>query len=116
MRLLLCAVLLVACSKGDEPAAYQPSPSLVPATELKRGRDACAAYVAQVCKCAETMPALVKQCQLARPLPEALEVDQSVGTAPGVDKKDAVSLAVAVRKTIKTCIDETAKLPAAGCR
>lgn len=115
MKLVLSLLLVAACSKSDEPSPYKPAPSLVPDTELKRGRDACAAYVAKVCTCAETMPALAEQCRLARALPEALEVDQSVGTAPGVEHKDSVSLAFAVRKTIKSCIDATAKLPAQGC-
>jgi len=111
----LLLVLVGACSKSDEQAPYKPAPSLVPETELKRGRDACAAYVAKVCKCAETTPSFAEQCRLAKALPEALEVDQSVGTAPGVEQKDSASLAFAVRKTIKSCIDQTAKLPTQGC-
>ena len=111
----LLLVLVGACSKSDEQAPYKPAPSLVPETELKRGRDACAAYVAKVCKCAETTPSFAEQCRLAKALPEALEVDQSVGTAPGVEQKDSTSLAFAVRKTIKSCIDQTAKLLAQGC-
>ena len=113
--LLLLVLALAACSKEAEPPPA-PGQQLVPETELKRGRDACAAYVAQVCLCAETMPGLVEQCRLARALPPALEVQQDIGTAPGVENKDAVSLAVGLRKTIKTCIDETAKLPTVGCR
>ena len=115
MKLFLALLLVAACSKSEEQAPYKPAPSLLPETELKRGRDACAAYVAKVCKCAETMPSLAEQCRLAKALPEALEVDQSVGTAPGVEKQDSTSLAVAVRKTIKSCIDQTAKLPTQGC-
>jgi len=115
MRLVLALLLVAACSKSEDPAPYKPAPSLVPETELKRGRDACAAYVAKVCTCAETTPSFAEQCRLAKALPEALEVDQSVGTAPGVEKHDSVSLAFAVRKTIKSCIDQTAKLPSQGC-
>jgi len=114
-RILIAIVLTAACSKAEEPAPTQTQP-IIPETEIKRGRDACAAYVATVCKCASTMPGLVEECRLARSLPEALEVDHSVGTAPGVEQKDAVSLAVAIRKTIKQCIERTAKLPTQGCR
>lgn len=112
-RWLVLLIIAAACSKTEEPLpAAQP---MLPETEVKRGREACAAYAAAACKCAETMPALVEECRLAKSLPEALEIDREVGTAPGVEQKTAVSLAVAMRKTIKECIDRTAQLPAQGC-
>ena len=48
-RILIAIVLTAACSKAEEPAPTQTQP-IIPETEIKRGRDACAAYVATVCK------------------------------------------------------------------
>jgi len=115
MRWLLVVLACVGCKKqAAEPAPGADLP-VMPASEAKRGQDACKAYVDKVCACAETVPAMTQPCALARALPEAIEVGLSVATNPESTRRDVVQSNDSVRKVVKECIEETAKLPAAGC-
>ena len=100
--------------QADAPAVTADRPVL-PASEISRGRDACQAYVASACACAATVPALAERCALARALPEAIDVSLSVATNPESSRRDVVQANDSVRKVVKECIEQTAKLPAAGC-
>jgi hypothetical protein len=103
------------CHKRDDAApATEPLPAM-PAAEAKRGQDACKAYVAKVCSCADTIAALKQPCSLSRALPEAIEVGLSVATNPDSTRRDVLQANDSVRKVVKECIEETAKLPSAGC-
>lgn len=112
--LALAAVLLTGCANKQEaaPAAEVP-PAPIPAAEVARGRDACAAYVAQVCAC--TAPAAAEPCKLAKALPEAIQVGLDVATRSEVDRLTIVQANDSVRKTFKQCIELVAKLPQLGC-
>ncbi len=111
----IAVALLVACSKTAEPPAPPPDdrPPPVPATEVQRGRDACADYVAKVCAC--TSDAAKQACPLARALPDALQVGLEVATNPASDRRAVVHANDSMRKTIKECIEQAAKLPTLGC-
>jgi len=111
---LFGAALGGACKKQDEPAPAATR-SLVGEAELRRGHDACTAYVTQVCACAQAVPAAQEPCKLAKALPEALEVALAVSAHPDTERRDAVQSAAALRKTIARCIEQTARLPALGC-
>jgi len=87
----------------------------MPASEVKRGQDACKAYVDKVCACAETTPALKQPCLLACVLPDALQVSLDVAANPESARLDALQANDSVRKIVKRCIEETARLPSAGC-
>jgi len=116
MRWLLGLVLVAGCAKKQEeapPVEAQPPP--IPAAELARGQDACKAYVAQVCGCAATVAAAQQPCELAKALPEAIEVARQVAVNPEAKRVDALQAADSIRKTIARCIEQTAKLPALGC-
>jgi hypothetical protein len=88
----------------------------MPAVELKRGQDACNAYVAKVCACVATQSTMRRQCELARALPDALQVSVDVALNPESSRRDVVQAQHSVRTIAKECIEETAKLVAAGCR
>jgi hypothetical protein len=103
-----------AACKNHEPPPTTNVP-VMPVTEIKRGQDACKAYVAKVCGCAETDAALHQPCELARALPDAIEVSLSVATNPDSTRQDVVQAHDSVRKIVKECIEQTAKLAAAGC-
>jgi glutamate formiminotransferase len=113
--LLIAVGVVGACSKKADDEAPPASPDVVPAAEVKRGQDACVAYVDKVCACAEKQPALKEQCTLAKSLPEAINTLLPVSLNSESSTRDVRQTAAAIRKTIKTCIEETAKLPAAGC-
>lgn len=116
MKGLIVALALVAACKKEQPAsgpAGEPPPPQIPASEVKRGQDACGDYVAKVCAC--TAPAAKDACGLAKALPEAIETGLQVSTNPESARRDVIQANDAVRKTMKECIEQLAKLPSLGC-
>ena len=112
---LACLLAAAGCKKK---AAEGPPPDLdtappLPAPELKRGQDACKAYVDAVCKC--TAPAAVEACSLAKALPEALQVATEISISTDSKRLDVLQANDSARKTIASCIEKTAKLPSLGC-
>ena len=113
-RVLVLLLALAACSKKE--AANQPPPDdkpRIPQTEVKRGQDACKAYVEKVCAC--TTPEAVKQCPLAKALPDAIATGLEIGMNPEAERRDVVQANDMIRKTMKECIEQLGKLPALGC-
>ena len=89
----------------------------MPATEIKRGQDACKAYVDKVCACAATEPERAKQCELAKALPEAIAIGARGRGEPGLEAAtSSSSRTTACARRSKQCIEQTAKLPALGCQ
>lgn len=115
MRWLSIAVLVIGCSKTEDKPKIEEPPALLPPAELQRAADACGGYVTRVCACAETVPAAKEECALAKALPEAIDVAKRLAANPKADREDAVQAAGSVRKTVRQCIEKTAKLPALGC-
>jgi len=113
VKALVVAALLGSlggCAKKAEP----PPAAVVqmPADEVKRGQDACDAYVAKVCAC--TAPAAAQECKLAKALPDAIQL--SLGVAAGTQKSDEARSAIReIRKVVKGCVESLAQLPALGC-
>jgi hypothetical protein len=111
---LLVALLASACSKKEEaPPVDTDTAPPIPAPELKRGQDACTAYVTQVCAC--TAEPAKQACALAKALPEAIEVGMQVATSPDSKRREVLQANDSIRKTFKECIEQAAKLPALGC-
>jgi len=115
MKWLLVLVLCAGCKKPSEAPPAGAEPPVMPASEIKRGQDACQAYVARACACAQTVPAMAQPCRLARALPDALQVGLDVARTPDSTRRDVLQAHDSVRKIVKECIEEIAKLPAAGC-
>ena len=107
------ALLLGACKQQEQPAPTRAP--VIGEAELRRGHDACRAYVEQVCACAKTVPAAEQPCALARALPESIDVAVQVSAHPETERRDVVQSAAAVRKAIARCIEQVAKLPELGC-
>jgi hypothetical protein len=112
-------VLLAVCAGCQKqadppPPAARALPSL-PAAEVKRGQDACKAYVDKVCGCAATVPALAQRCSLAHALVDAIQVGADVAGNPDSTRRDAVQSNASVRGVVKECIEQLAKLPGDGC-
>jgi len=106
-----------ACAKKQKPAKQKPVSALTD-VELKRGEDACKTYIDKVCACAQSKPDktdLAQQCQLAKALPEAMQIALSVATHPDTKPDVANQSFDSARQTIGTCIEETAKLASLGC-
>jgi len=96
--------------KTSEPPPQETIPAMS-ADEVKRSEDACKVYMDRACAC----PAAAEQCKLAKAQPDAVRIGLEVATSPD-SKPDIVRQAHAsVRKTVKECIEQTAKLPALGC-
>lgn len=115
MKWVVALLVAAGCSKQDAPPAPADPPPAIPAAEVKRGLDACHAYVASVCTCAEKVPAAKEACSLAESLPEAIEIGGRLVANPRAAREDAVQAAANIRKTVKQCIERTAQLPALGC-
>lgn len=116
MKLLVLALLaLLACAKKQE-APPQPAAPAMSAEEQQRSRDACAEYVKQVCACADKVASLKQQCDLARALPDAVRLGLEVAASPDSSRNDVIGAQGSVRKAVKECIEQTAKLPALGCQ
>jgi hypothetical protein len=113
-RWLAALALCTACKQQAEPPPPPPVPTM-PAAEVKRAEDACKAYVDKLCGCARTMPALEQACKLARALPDAIQVSLEVGASAESTQRDVRQVQDSVRKIAKECIEELARLPAAGC-
>ncbi|MDB4964298.1 MAG: hypothetical protein JWP01_4297 [Myxococcales bacterium] len=114
-RVAIVLLLCTACKKQEAaaPPVDEDTAPPLPPVELKRGVDACSAYVTKVCAC--TAPAAKDLCGLARALPDALEVARQVSVSPDSKRRDVLQANDSQRKTIKECIEQTAKLPALGC-
>ena len=113
MKRALLVCLLVACAKKQAPP-----PGKVPALsaeEIQRSQDACKTYVDRVCACADKVPTIKQQCDLAKALPEAVQIGIEVAANPDTKPQDIYGAQSSVRKAVKTCIEQTAKLPALGC-
>lgn len=111
---LAALALCAACKRQADAPPPSPAPAM-PATEVKRAQDACKAYVDKVCGCARTMPALEQPCRLARALPDAVQVGLEVGASTDTAQPDVRQVQATVRAIAKQCIEELARLPAAGC-
>lgn len=113
-RLLLAAALLVgagACKKQQNAPAEELTVTPMSVDEIKRSEDACRVYLERACAC----PAAAEQCKLARAQPDAVRIALEVAASPD-SKPDIVRQSYAsVRKTVKECIEQTAKLPSLGC-
>jgi hypothetical protein len=115
MTRVVLLLALVACSKKEAeqaPPADDRVPPL-PAAELERGKDACTAYVDKICAC--TAPDAKRLCDLAKALPDALQVGLEVSMSPDSDRQAVLHANDSMRKTIKECIEQAAKLPSLGC-
>ena len=114
MTRMLLLVLLAACSKQQEAPPAEPPPA-ISADEVKRGVDACADYSKRVCACAETVPAVAESCKLAPAYGDAIDMARGVVMNSETKRQDAVQAAASIRNAVKKCVEEAARLPAAGC-
>jgi hypothetical protein len=116
-RALCILVLFAACKKKAEeapPARVNNDPA-IPAAELKRGQDACNAFLEKACKCAETVPAAKETCEAAKAFPEVVKMGTELTMSTDSTQKDVKQAAATIRKTIAECIQQTARLPTLGC-
>ena len=80
-RWLVVLALVAGCKKQEQAAPVDTDTAPpIPAAELARGKDACTAYVTQVCACA-TEPAQ-QACKLAKALPELARAMEERGRDP----------------------------------
>jgi len=117
--LVFATVLAVGACKKAEKAGPPPAPTnndpAIPAAELKRGEDACTAFVKQACACAETIPAAKAQCDAAKSFPEVVKMGTELTMSKDSSNKDVTQAVQTIRKTIAECIQQTAALPTLGC-
>jgi hypothetical protein len=120
------AVSLAGCKGGTEeevPAGAgergpgpAPMPDPISAGEAQTGRDACAAYGAQACRCAGELEELRSECEMSASRLEALELNLRAVMAEGdATDEDRRVLVANVRKIVRSCIEDASALVVRGC-
>jgi hypothetical protein len=125
---LLAAVIVsvfLSCKGKTEAPVTDIRPEPISAAEVKRGNDACAAYIKQMCSCAEQLKAadatstiageIAEQCKLDEGIPDAIALSLELADGSGVSRRDVLQAQQSVRQLISHCIEETAKLASRGC-
>jgi len=115
VRFVLLLALLAGCSKKEEPARKGPAP--MSEAERKRGEDACLAYVARLCSCAEAKGTqeLKDRCELHKGRPDTVATALSAEGSPEVATMDILQAQDAARKVIAACVQDMTKLDGEGC-
>ncbi len=117
--LLLGVVAFSACNQKQEVDKSAPPPPMIEPMgdgEAEVGRDACLAYVTQVCGCVAKMPELKGECEMASARPNAFEMNTRAAMAQGnADTKDRRSLVANARKIMRGCIADASELAKKGC-
>jgi hypothetical protein len=120
LALAAALAMTATCGGSSDDSAAAPPPPEAPARpkitpeEARTGRDACKAYVAQVCACAAKVTTLAQECRDAPKLVDSLTLMLEVA-ANAEQRRDALQILANVRRTIKRCIERTAELPSQGC-
>ena len=119
---LLAALAFVAGCQEKKPAEGEPPPptiELMGEEESQVGKEACNAYVEQVCGCVAKkpeMPELKGECEMARARPDAFEMNTRAAMAQGdANSKDRRSLVANARKIMRSCIEDASELVKKGC-
>jgi hypothetical protein len=120
MRWMLIAVVVAlgAGCRENKPAEGEPPPMVEPMGEgeAELGKQACNAYVEQVCACVAKVPELKAECEMARARPNAFELNTRAAMAQGdANSKDRRSLAANARKIMRSCIEDASELVKQGC-
>lgn len=120
----IAIIALVAAAAGGcdqskrDPRKEAPAPMIEPMGEGESqvGREACNAYVAQVCGCVAKMPDLKEECDMAKARPNAFEMNTRAAMAQGdANSKDRKALVANARKIMRSCIEDAAGLAKEGC-
>ena len=116
---LLAALALVAGCREKKAAEGEPPPPMIEPMEegeLQVGKEACNAYVEQVCGCVAKIPELFEECQLAPARANAFEMNTRAAMAQGdANSKDRRSLVANARKIMRSCIEDASELVKKGC-
>jgi hypothetical protein len=114
MRALFLVLALAGCKKAASDEPIQPvdpnRPAAIPATELKRAKDACQVLVDRACACGSDTPA----CGLAKGQVEAIGISLDLVDSASATHRDILQAQDSIRKTQAHCIEESTK-PAAPC-
>jgi len=117
--IVLGVIAVSACNQQSEVEKGElPPPMIEPMGdgEAEVGRDACLAYVTQVCGCVAKMPELKGECEMANARPNAFEMNTRAAMAQGnADTKDRRTLVANARKIMRACIADAADLAKKGC-
>lgn len=115
-RALLVAMGLAlgGCAKKKEERPAAANPAGLTEVEVKRAKEACADYQARVCQAATKAPErpeLAEACRLAPSLADAMRTALGISAHPESAPRDAKQAQDALRKTMRHCVEELAKLP-----
>ena len=115
MRALALLVLLAACE--DRPAPTASGPPRMEQGERQRGMALCNAYVARLCRCAEKDAGLKERCELAKGMPQGLELHTELldGQKGALNDRERRLTEAGAREIVAACVAEDGKLDPAQC-
>lgn len=118
LAIALAAVAAAGCKEKNSGTGEPVPPAIEPMGdgEQEVGREACNAYVAQVCGCVAKMPDLKEECEMSKARPNAFEMNTRAAMAQGdANTKDRKALVANARKIMRSCIEDGAELAKKGC-
>ena len=109
------ALALGACSKKEDGNKAPAAASPLPKAEAERGLQACNAYVARLCACAESRPELAEECALAQSRPQAFQLNLELSATPGLSGAEHDAVKAEARKIAAACFEDEARLDPETC-
>lgn len=115
--LVLLIASLSACAKSDSENAAPPEGKVtaIPAAEAERAKKACENYIARLCQCAEQHPEMERECELAKGIPQALQINLDVVGAQGLTTLQQNAMKKAARQISDKCFSKDSKLDLQKC-
>lgn len=112
--LLALGLALAGCAKKKEKQPAAANPTGLTEVEVQRAKEACADYQARVCDAATKAPErpeLAEACRLAPSASDAMRTALEISAHPESAPRDVKQAQDALRKTMRHCVEELAKLP-----
>lgn len=106
-----------ACAKSDSENAESQARTVapIPPAEAERAKKACDSYVARVCQCATEHSDMEKECELAKGVPQALQLNLDVAGAQGLTTLQQHAMKATARQISDNCFSNDSKLDLQKC-
>jgi hypothetical protein len=110
----LALLLLLGCTAEK---TVDPGPPRMEKPERDRGMALCTGYVTRLCRCAESDPSLREACDLAKGMPQGLELHIELldGQKGALNTRERALTEQSARKAVAACVEADARLDPGKC-